>query len=124
VVIGSVHPLHTPAGALEAFRCILRGLDNRFQAAVFLVIHTSADSPSVKLRPRSMAMRMTSKYRGVTALANVRRIRPSGGVVPSPADVGVLSLSLGVLVAVTLVAGFLPAHRAARVDPVKALRAE
>jgi ABC-type antimicrobial peptide transport system permease subunit len=41
-----------------------------------------------------------------------------------PYDPVVLSLSLGVLVCVTLLAGYLPAQRAARVDPIKALRAE
>ena len=41
-----------------------------------------------------------------------------------PYDPVVLSLSVGVLVCVALVAGYLPAQRAARVDPIKALRAE
>ena len=41
-----------------------------------------------------------------------------------PHDPVVLSLSLAVLVCVALVAGYLPAQRAAHVDPIKALRAE
>jgi ABC-type antimicrobial peptide transport system permease subunit len=41
-----------------------------------------------------------------------------------PYDPIVLSLSLGVLVAATLAAAYLPAARAARIDPVAALRAE
>ena len=41
-----------------------------------------------------------------------------------PYDPPVLSLSLGVLVSVTVMAGYLPAARAARIDPVTALRSE
>jgi predicted permease len=41
-----------------------------------------------------------------------------------PYDPVVLSLSLGAQICVALGAGYLPARRAARVDPIKALRAE
>jgi predicted permease len=41
-----------------------------------------------------------------------------------PYDPVVLSLSLGVLACVALVAGYLPTHRAVRVDPIKALKVE
>jgi ABC-type antimicrobial peptide transport system permease subunit len=41
-----------------------------------------------------------------------------------PFDPVVLSLSLGILAAAATVAGYLPARRAVRVDPITALRVE
>jgi predicted permease len=41
-----------------------------------------------------------------------------------PYDPVVLSLSLGTLAGAALVAGYLPAHRAVRIDPIQALRVE
>jgi ABC-type lipoprotein release transport system permease subunit len=41
-----------------------------------------------------------------------------------PADPTVFALLAFVLLAVTLLAGYLPARRAARVDPISTLRAE
>jgi len=40
----------------------------------------------------------------------------------TPADLGVFALAAAILGATALVAGWLPAHRASRIDPMSALR--
>jgi predicted permease len=61
---------------------------------------------------------------GIPAALALARLLSSLLYQAEPFDPVVLSLSLGVLAGVALVAGYLPAHRAVRVDPIKALRVE
>jgi predicted permease len=61
---------------------------------------------------------------GTPAALTVARLLSSLLYQVEPYDVIVLSLSLGLLASVAFVAGFLPAYRAVRLDPVKALRVE
>jgi predicted permease len=59
----------------------------------------------------------------LTSLAATRAIR-SLLYETSPADPASMGTSVGVLLVATLVAAFLPAYRASRIDPIKVLRSE
>jgi predicted permease len=61
---------------------------------------------------------------GIVAAIGVTRLGRSMLHEMQPYDPGVILFSVIVLSAVSLAAGFLPAHRASRVDPIKALRYE
>lgn len=61
---------------------------------------------------------------GLVASLGVARLMAALLFETSPSDPAVFASSAALLVAVAILAGYIPAHRASRVDPMTALRAE
>jgi ABC-type antimicrobial peptide transport system permease subunit len=85
---------------------------------------------SAPVRVRGMVLRQVGIMTSVGALVGlagavgVGKAAQSILVQMSGCDPAVLALSVVALAAVTLCAGFIPAHRASRVDPMRALKYE
>jgi len=76
--------------------------------------------------PVRRCRRAKRSRRGLRRISKVLGSRLTGVLSPrrGPADPAVLALSAVALALVALCAGFIPAHRASRVDPMRALKYE
>lgn len=100
------------------------GVRRRREIGVRMALGEKAGRVVLRFMGRALRPAVLGTGLGVLAALFLTRLLQTLLVGVSPTDPLTLALGAGVLIAVAAVAGYLPARRAARVDPSRVLRAE